>query len=300
MTRLTELGFSHKITFLSSDNAFFFVDECSSTICPPSATLFQIVVSADSVQAQAVCRLKGGYNNACLKIDDQHIGISDIKTLNNIYTRGDCRVGEYPSDIQVSTNLVPFQIPLSFNVGGFELYGRVLLPRATDRPLPLLMFLYNGPKVQLVTNSFNVNRRRFRLLLELGFMIYFFDGRGTHNRNVEFETCLSGNLYEAGVEDVGRAIEAVAQIGEQRTRTGHTGWSVDLGRIVTFGWSFGGYLAVQSLLAMPTRIRMAISCCAPTDWALYDTAYTERYLDIDPHILMENSTTSRVAEFPDE
>jgi dipeptidyl-peptidase-4 len=53
---------------------------------------------------------------------------------------------------------------------------------------------------------------------------------------------------------------------------------LDLSRVGIFGWSFGGYLATMAVLLRPDVFKAAVAGAPVTDWALYDTAYTERYM----------------------
>ena len=60
---------------------------------------------------------------------------------------------------------------------------------------------------------------------------------------------------------------------------------LDLARVGIRGWSFGGYLAALAVLRRPDVFHAAVAGAPVTDWALYDTHYTERYLgrpDTDP------------------
>jgi dipeptidyl-peptidase-4 len=53
---------------------------------------------------------------------------------------------------------------------------------------------------------------------------------------------------------------------------------VDPARIGVWGWSYGGYMTLMSLFTRPEEFAAGVSGAPVTDWTLYDTHYTERYL----------------------
>ena len=57
---------------------------------------------------------------------------------------------------------------------------------------------------------------------------------------------------------------------------------LDMSRVGIRGWSFGGFLAALAVMRRPDIFHAAIAGAPVTDWRLYDTAYTERYLG-DPN-----------------
>src|SRR4051794_23178534 len=144
----------------------------------------------------------------------------------------------------------------------------IVLPR-DHRPgqkLPVLMDPYGGPHVQRVLSA-----RRLWLepqwLADQGFAVIVCDGRGTTGRGPQWERLVHHDLA-ATLEDQVDALKAIAS--EQP--------DLDLGRVAIRGWSFGGYLAALAVLRRPDVFHAAVAGAPVTDWSLYDTHYTERYL----------------------
>ena len=101
-----------------------------------------------------------------------------------------------------------------------------------------------------------------------GFAVVVIDGRGTPGRGSDWERAVHGDLATAALEDQIDALEqAAAELG-----------CLDLDRVAIRGWSFGGYLAALAVLLRPDRVHAAIAGAPVTEWRLYDTHYTERYL----------------------
>jgi dipeptidyl-peptidase-4 len=134
-------------------------------------------------------------------------------------------------------------------------------------PLPVLMDPYGGPHAQRVvaTRAAHLTSQWFA---EQGFAVVVVDGRGTPGRGPEFERAVWGDLAGPVLEDQVDALHAVA--------AGHP--DLDLARVGIRGWSFGGYLAALAVLRRPDVFHAAVAGAPVTDWALYDTHYTERYL----------------------
>jgi dipeptidyl-peptidase-4 len=94
------------------------------------------------------------------------------------------------------------------------------------------------------------------------------DGRGTPNRGVAWERAIYRDLISVPLED---QIGALQAIGARHRE-------LDLARVGGFGWSCGGYFSAMALLLRPDVFKCAIAGAPVTDWTLYDTAYTERYM----------------------
>ncbi|MCA2228019.1 S9 family peptidase [Nonomuraea aurantiaca] len=155
--------------------------------------------------------------------------------------------------------------------GRRELATAVVLPswhEQGSRKLPVLMDPYGGPHAQRV-----LNRRGGYLesqwFAEQGFAVIVADGRGTPGRGPAFERAVLNDLATPPLED---QIDALQGVAEQYPD------DLDLTKVAIRGWSFGGFLAALAVLRRPDVFHAAVAGAPVTDWRLYDTCYTERYL----------------------
>lgn len=147
----------------------------------------------------------------------------------------------------------------------------VLFPRnhvSAARRLPVLMDPYGGPHAQRVLASARMFTEA-QWLADQGFCVVVADGRGSPGRDYAWERAVGDGFATVTLEDQIAALEAVAQ---------HYPDDVDTSRVGIRGWSFGGYLAALAVLTRPDVFHAAVAGAPVTDWRLYDTAYTERYL----------------------
>ena len=101
-----------------------------------------------------------------------------------------------------------------------------------------------------------------------GFAVVVIDGRGTPGRGAAWERGIHGDLAGPVLED---QVDGLLALAAEDPR-------LDLSRVAIRGWSFGGYLAALAVLRRPDVFHAAIAGAPVTDWRLYDTFYTERYL----------------------
>ncbi len=94
------------------------------------------------------------------------------------------------------------------------------------------------------------------------------DGRGTPGRGPQWDRAVAGDLAGPVLED---QVEALAAAAARCA-------DLDTGRVGIRGWSFGGYLAALAVLRRPDTFHAAVAGAPVTEWRLYDTHYTERYL----------------------
>lgn len=142
----------------------------------------------------------------------------------------------------------------------------VILPEGHDgSPLPVLMDPYGGPHGQRVVQAHN-SHLDSQWFANQGFAVVVADGRGTPGHSPAWEKSVANDLALA-LDDQVTALQALAK-----------DFPLDLSRVGIRGWSFGGYLAALAVLRRPDVFHAAVSGAPVTDWALYDTHYTERYL----------------------
>ena len=158
--------------------------------------------------------------------------------------------------------------PELLRAGPRELRCALLLPEGPPAgPLPVLLDPYGGPHHRQVLAA----RDRFLVsqwFADQGFAVLVADGRGTPGRGPAWERAICRDLAGPVLDDQVEALTAVAADHPQ----------LDLSRVAIRGWSFGGYLAALAVLRRPDVFHAAVAGAPVTDWRLYDTHYSERYL----------------------
>ncbi|WP_405795059.1 prolyl oligopeptidase family serine peptidase [Streptomyces sp. NBC_01506] len=160
--------------------------------------------------------------------------------------------------------------------GAHRIPCAVLLPteyREPDGPLPVLLDPYAGPHGQRVLAAHNPYLTS-QWFADQGFAVVVADGRGSPGRSPDWEKAVKDNL-PLTLDDQIEALQALAER-----------FPLDLSRVAIRGWSYGGYLAALAALRRPDVFHAAIAGAPVTDWRLYDTHYTERYLG-DPALAPE-------------
>ena len=167
--------------------------------------------------------------------------------------------------------------------GERDLATAVLFPSGRDpdddTKLPVLLDPYGGPHAQRVTASHNAYLSS-QWFADQGFAVVIADGRGTPGRGPEFERAVRNDLANPPLDDQIDALHGAAEKFE----------ALDLDRVAIRGWSFGGYLAALAVLKRPDVFHAAIAGAPVTEWRLYDTHYTERYLG-DPNVTSSGTST---------
>ena len=147
----------------------------------------------------------------------------------------------------------------------------VLLPNDHDgSPLPVLLDPYGGPHGPRVVQAHNAHLAS-QWFADQGFAVVVADGRGTPGRGSAWERAVHLDLATPVLDD---QITALHHAAEQHP--------LDLTRVAIRGWSFGGFLAALAVLRRPDVFHAAVAGAPVTEWRLYDTHYTERYLG-DPN-----------------
>lgn len=134
-----------------------------------------------------------------------------------------------------------------------------------DNPLPVLLDPYGGPHGPRVLAAHNAHLTS-QWFADQGFAVVVADGRGTPGRSPAWEKAIRDDLT-LSLDD---QVEALHGLAER--------FPLDLSRVAIRGWSYGGWLAGLAVLRRPDVFHAGIAGAPVTDWRLYDTHYTERYL----------------------
>jgi dipeptidyl-peptidase-4 len=173
--------------------------------------------------------------------------------------------------------------PRELVLGERELRGVLLLPsdHTPGTKLPVLLDPYGGPHGQMAVASHNAFLSS-QWFADQGFAVLVVDGRGTPGRGPAWDRAVRDDFVGATLEDQVDALDALLkQVPD-----------LDRGRVAIRGWSYGGYLSALAVLKRPDVFHAAIVGAPVTDWRLYDTGYTERYLghpDLAPEVYNANS-----------
>jgi dipeptidyl-peptidase-4 len=168
-------------------------------------------------------------------------------------------------------------------VGERSLRVALLLPtgHVPGTSLPVLLDPYGGPHAQRVLSARNAYLAS-QWLADQGFAVLVADGRGTPGRGPVWERAIAFDFAGATLDDQVDALQEVAKLEPD----------LDLTRVAIRGWSYGGYLSALAVLRRPDVFHAGIAGAPVTDWRLYDTHYTERYLghpDERPEVYEANS-----------
>lgn len=179
-------------------------------------------------------------------------------------------------------------------LGERALYAAVILPSADSAyahadQLPVLMKPYGGPGFQQVveSQSFYWDAQWWA---DQGYIVVTADGRGTTGRGPKWDRAIYENMKAVTLEDQVDAVHALPDaIASLAAETGVSMPKPDLDKVAMIGWSYGGFLSALAVLDAPDAFAAACAGAPPTDWTLYDTHYTERYLGLDPATYERNS-----------
>ncbi|HKQ59825.1 MAG TPA: DPP IV N-terminal domain-containing protein [Candidatus Polarisedimenticolaceae bacterium] len=175
-------------------------------------------------------------------------------------------------------------------VGERQFDALLLRPRdfQRGRKYPVLVSVYAGPTAKVVIRD---PRRFFKeqWMADHGYVVVSVDGRGTPGRGRAWERAIVGNLIDIALEDQVAGLKALAEKYPE----------LDLTHVGITGWSFGGYFTAMAVARRPDVYHVGVAGAPVTDWALYDTHYTERYLGL-PSANTEGYRKSSVLTYADK
>lgn len=154
---------------------------------------------------------------------------------------------------------------------GTPLYGKIILPTNFDasKKYPVIVYLYNGPHLQLITNSFPASGNLwYEYMAQNGYIIFTMDGRGSANRGLKFEQAVFRNLGTTEMNDQMKGVDYLKSLPY-----------VDSERMGIHGWSFGGFMTTSFMLRHPEVFKVGVAGGPVIDWSMYEIMYGERYMD---------------------
>lgn len=197
--------------------------------------------------------------------------------------------GEHPYAPYLAAHIAP-EFGTLKAADGQTLHYKIYRPRGFTGPRPVFLQVYGGPGAgRQVVNEWNA--LHYQYLLGKGWIIFSLDNRGTPDRGKVFEDPIHKAM---GTVEVADQLAGVAWLKQQA--------DVDPARIIVNGWSYGGYMTLKLLEAAPGVFRAGVSGAPVTDWGLYDTHYTERYMGnpaTDPGPYKTSGALARAAEIKD-
>lgn len=196
-------------------------------------------------------------------------------TTPNIYTiinnnGKELRVIENNSDLanKVRSLNLPKKEFFTFTTeDGIQLYAWMVKPNDFDsrKQYPLVMVQYSGPNSQEVLNRWKPDWEYY--LAQEGYIVACVDGRGTGARGTKFRTATYKKLGQIETHD---QIASAHYFGKLNY--------IDADRMAIWGWSYGGFMALNCLINGNGTFKAGIAIAPVTDWRLYNTAYTERFM----------------------
>ena len=155
--------------------------------------------------------------------------------------------------------------------GKTRLNYRLTLPPDLDetKKYPTIVYVYGGPKVQLVTGDWQNGARGWDLYMaQRGYVMFTVDSRGSANRGHAFESVIHRNLGINEMADQVKGVEFLKSLSY-----------VDADRIGVHGWSYGGFMTTNLMLTYPEIFKVGVAGGPVIDWSNYEIMYGERYMD---------------------
>jgi dipeptidyl-peptidase-4 len=220
------------------------------------------------------------YNNGALEQITQSAGVASVTGTRNCYVSRISTLAAERAQFTVhtantthdivslaETSLVQPNVRI-MSVGPRGIPVAILLPRdGLSTKLPVLFDPYGGPHAQRVVAS-RAAYNSSQWFADQGFAVVIVDNTGTPGKGSAWERGVLNDLAQPVLAD---QVEILRDLNDLEPRA-------DTSRVGIRGWSFGGYLAALAVLRRSDLFHAAVAGAPVTDWRLYDTHYTERYL----------------------
>ncbi len=167
-------------------------------------------------------------------------------------------------------DILPTEIEQVKASDGTILYARLIKPAGFEpgKKYPAIIMIYGGPGIQSIHDSWQ-GLSWDQVLAHKGFVIWQLDNRGSSGRGHKFESVIYHDLGRTELADQKTGIQHLINMG-----------FVDPARLGMYGWSYGGYMTLYTLTNAPGLIKAGIAGAPVTNWQLYDSIYTERYMGL--------------------
>ncbi len=152
-----------------------------------------------------------------------------------------------------------------------DLYCRMITPINFDstKKYPVIVYVYGGPEVQLITNTWLGGADLwFQHLASKGFIVFTLDNHGTSNRGKAFEQVIFRQLGTVEMQDQLTGVDYLKSLS-----------FVDTTRLGVHGWSYGGFITTSLMTRTPGIFKVGVAGGPVIDWSYYEIMYTERYMD---------------------
>jgi dipeptidyl-peptidase-4 len=262
---VTPIGMEVNSVISTTDDLMF---TASTNFDPTHQLVYSLVIGSSTLRLLSP---EGGVHSAVVTGDLMVLASTDLDSVLSSYQLIDLDdpthvLHEFVNNCETPAINPHVEI---VTTGVHELRSAILWPEnhIQGTKLPVICAPYGGPQHQRVIAA-GMAYLSDQWLANQGFAVVITDNRGTPSHGTEFEYAIAGDLATVVVEDQVQALTDLAKIYPD----------LDLDRVGIHGWSFGGYLAALAVMERPDVFHAGVAGAPVTDWALYDTAYTERYL----------------------
>ncbi len=155
--------------------------------------------------------------------------------------------------------------------GKTDLHYRMITPPDYDKKkkYPVLIYVYGGPHLQLIRNSWLADARLWEFYMaQLGYIVFSIDNRGSANRGRDFENVIHRRCGQIEMQDQMTGVNFLKSLP-----------FVDTERIGVHGWSYGGFMTASLLVNYPETFKVGVAGGPVIDWKYYEVMYGERYMD---------------------
>jgi len=193
------------------------------------------------------------------------VTVRDVKG-HELFELGDQMTPELERTVRPVPEFLTFK-----STSGHDFYCSITKPTGFN-PLekyPALVYVYGGPHDQVVRRRWSSSSLWHSMMADKGYIVFAMDNRGSSGRGKEWEDVIARKLGQHELEDQIAGVDYLRSLPY-----------VDGERIGIWGWSYGGYMTLMALFKAPDVFKVGTAVAPVTDWRLYDSIYTERYMKL--------------------